>query len=94
MADCESQYTRGGTARGAYCPYSSVTPTTNQVTRNDRAQHSPLPWGAVRVRWAADEDFDERETYVWSVLKPCDFNRNVHLGWRFDAEQLAKDRAT
>ena len=40
MADCESQFSRGGTARGAYSPYSSVTPQTNQSTRNACAQHT------------------------------------------------------
>ena len=39
-----------------------------------------LPWGAVRIRWAADAEFEEAETFVWSVLKPADWNQEVHLG--------------
>ncbi len=40
MEEGESQFTKGGTARGAYSPYSSVTPQTNQSTRNACAQHT------------------------------------------------------
>ena len=40
-----------------------------------------------------DRERDEPESFVWSVLKPADWNRDVHLGWRFDAAQLAKEHA-
>ena len=53
---------------------------------------SPLPWGAVRVRWPKDADYAEGETYVWSVLKPAHFNKEVHLGWRYAASELEKRR--
>ena len=51
---------------------------------------SPLPWGAVRIRWPKDADYDEGEKFVWSVLKPADFNCEAHLGWRYAASELAK----
>lgn len=47
-----------------------------------------LPAGAVRIKWAADEDYDEKESYVWSILKPAAFNKDVHLGWRFAGTAL------
>ena len=40
--------------------------------------------------WPEDADYAEGETYVWSVLKPADFNREVHLGWRYAASELQK----
>ena len=52
-----------------------------------------MRWGAVRIRWPEDKSRDEPESFVWSVLKPADWNREVHLGWRFDAAQLAKEHA-
>ena len=63
-----------------------------KTTKQSKRHKSPLPWGAVRIRFPEDKERDEAEHFVWSVLKPADFNRNVHLGWRFDAAQLAKDR--
>ena len=54
-----------------------------KTTKKSSRCKSPLPWGAVRVKWPEDADFDEKETYGWVVLKPADWNRNVHLGWRY-----------
>lgn len=54
-----------------------------------------LPAGAVRIKWPADVDFDEEETFVWSILHPNSFNKDVHLGWRFAASELKlMERAT
>ena len=64
-----------------------------KTTKRTAKCSSPLPWGAVRIRWPEDKNRDEPESFAWSVLKPVDFNREVHLGWRFDAEQLEKQRA-
>eukprot|EP00966_Prymnesium_polylepis_P292497 6755100-Prymnesium_polylepis.1 len=44
-----------------------------------------LPGGAVRIKFPKDVEFDEAEHFVWSVLKPDHFNKDVHLGWRLDA---------
>ena len=49
-----------------------------------------LPGGAVRIKWPEDVEFDEDESFVWSILKPGNFNKNVHLGWRLDAKELMK----
>jgi hypothetical protein len=53
---------------------------------------SPLPWGAVRIRWPQDVEYGERETYVWSVLKLADCNQEQHLGGRYAASELKKQR--
>ncbi|KAL1502961.1 hypothetical protein AB1Y20_011032 [Prymnesium parvum] len=52
-----------------------------------------LPAGVVQIRWAADIEYDEEETLVWSVLKPSGFNKDVHLGWRFAASELKRMEA-
>ena len=44
----------------------------------------------MRIRWPKDADYDEGEKFVWSVLKPADFNCEAHLGWRYAASELAK----
>lgn len=49
-----------------------------------------LPAGALRIKWPADVDFDEDESFVWSMLHPKAFNRDVHLGWRFAASELKR----
>mmetsp|Transcript_41660 Transcript_41660/g.95456 ORF Transcript_41660/g.95456 Transcript_41660/m.95456 type:complete len:177 (+) Transcript_41660:1498-2028(+) len=55
---------------------------------------SPLPWGAVRVRWQADDDFEEQESYTWTILKPADWAREVHFGWRYAASEIGKDSSS
>lgn len=49
-----------------------------------------LPAGALRIKWPADVEFDEDESFVWSMLHPKSFNRDVHLGWRFAACELKR----
>ena len=48
---------------------------------------------AVLIRWPEDVDRDERETYVWSLLKPNDWCGKRHLAWRYAPCELAKLRA-
>ncbi|KAL1495117.1 hypothetical protein AB1Y20_016984 [Prymnesium parvum] len=52
-----------------------------------------LPAGALRIKWAADADFEEEESYVWSILRPCNFNKDVNMGWRFAACEIRKTAA-
>lgn len=49
-----------------------------------------LPAGAVRIKWPADIEYDEEETFVWSILNPSNFNKDVHLGWRFAPSEVKK----
>ena len=44
-------------------------------------------------RWPTDEEFDEEESYTWTILKPADFNKEVNLGWRYEKSELAKMKA-
>ena len=45
---------------------------------------------AVRIRWPADKDFGEKETFSWSVFCPDDWCETKHLGWRYAPCELAK----
>lgn len=47
----------------------------------------------MQIRWAADVEYEEEESLVWSVLKPAGFNKDVHLGWRYAACELKRMEA-
>lgn len=53
-----------------------------------------LPAGALRIRWPADQEYEEEETLSWCILKPCNFNKDVHLGWRLDASEIIRREAS
>ena len=63
-----------------------------KTTKKTPKAKAPLPWGAVRIRWPEDADFAEGETFVWSVLRPCDWNHEVPMGWRYTAAELQRSR--
>ena len=48
---------------------------------------------AVRIRWPADPERKEPETFVWSILKPELWAASKHMGWRYAPCELAKLRA-
>ena len=75
-----------------WCSGEVVEVADGKTTKKSNRCKSPLPWGAVRIRWPEDKERGEPEKFAWSVLKPVDFNREVHLGWRLDGAQLAKDK--
>lgn len=52
-----------------------------------------LPAGALRIQWPADADYEEDESFSWLVLKPCAFNKDIHLGWRFAASEIERIEA-
>ena len=62
-------------------------------TKKSQRCRNILPLGAVRIKWPADVEFDEDESFVWSLLKPSSFNKDVHLGWRLDASEILKREA-
>ena len=64
-----------------------------RTVKSSKKAKSPLPWGAVRIRWPEDSEYGEKESYVWSVLKPDDFTTEHHLGWRYSQAELARLRA-
>ena len=61
-----------------------------KTTKKSKGCASPLEWGAVRIKWPEDTEFEEAERYTWTVLKPDDFNQEVHLGWRYSADELRR----
>ena len=44
----------------------------------------------MRIKWPEDVEFEEKESAIWSVLKPEDFNKQRHLGWRWSADSIAR----
>lgn len=78
MSGCQLTHT--------WCPQAADGETDKKSARCKKV----LPAGALRIKWPADVDFDEDESYVWSMLNPKSFNRDVHLGWRFAASELKK----
>lgn len=65
-----------------WCEGTVVEVSDGTIRKSKRSKES-LPAGAVRIRWPADKDFNEKETFQWSILNPEDWNRDVHLGWRW-----------
>jgi len=69
--------------------------TVVQVANGTSDKASPrckklLSAGAVKVMWPADKDFDEEESYTWSILTKENWNKDAVLGWRYTKAQLAK----
>jgi hypothetical protein len=67
---------------------------TTTTTNPENAKCKTLPKaGAVRIKWPADADREEKESFTWSILQEADWNQDRHLGWRFTAAELAKRAA-
>lgn len=60
-----------------------VAEVSDGTIRKSKRSPEALPAGAVRIRWPADAEFEEKETLVWSILNPSDWCKEVHLGWRW-----------
>ena len=70
-----------------------VVKVADGKTKRSAQCKTSLPWGAVRIRWPHDATTrGEGETFLWSVLKPADFAKERHLGWRYAASALEKIR--
>jgi|EP00966_Prymnesium_polylepis_P020425 hypothetical protein len=76
-----------------WCTGEVIQVADGGTTKRTARCKNILPLGAVRIKWPADVEFDEDEHFVWSLLKPDNFNRDVHLGWRLDASELLKREA-
>ena len=76
-----------------WCQGEVVAVADGKTDKKSPQCTNALPWGAVRIQWPEDAAFEEGETYVWSVLKRADFNKERHLGWRYAASELPKLRA-
>uniref|UniRef100_A0A6T9KI44 Uncharacterized protein n=1 Tax=Haptolina ericina TaxID=156174 RepID=A0A6T9KI44_9EUKA len=75
-----------------WCTGEVVEVADGKSTKRTPGCKSPLPWGAVRIRWPEDKsrEVPEPETFVWSVLEPHTWRKEVHLGWRYTKAELAK----
>ena len=40
----------------------------------------------------SDAEFEEKETLVWSIFNPEDWNKEVPLGWRWAPAELKRMR--
>ena len=47
----------------------------------------------MRIKWPADPDRNEPESFTWSIFQEAMWNKDAHLGWRFTAGELAKRAA-
>jgi hypothetical protein len=67
---------------------------TTTTTSPDSAKCKTLAKaGAVRIKWPADAEREESETYTWSILQDANWCQDSHLGWRFTKEELEKRAA-
>ena len=55
--------------------------------KSDRCKNI-LPAGMIRMRWPEDKERHEKESFTWNVLHPAKWNKDTHLGWRWDASEL------
>eukprot|EP00966_Prymnesium_polylepis_P253639 5862537-Prymnesium_polylepis.1 len=76
-----------------WCTATVIQVADGTVRKSARSEEA-LPAGAVRLRFAADEDFDERDHYVWSILNPEDWRQEVPLGWRWAPAELERQMAS
>ena len=66
--------------------------TTKEQPENARCKKLAKA-GAVRIKWPADDDRNEPESYTWSIFQEAMWNKDKHLGWRFTAGELEKRAA-
>ena len=77
-------------ATNIWCVGEVVEVADGKTTKRSPRCKSTLPWGAVRMKFEADAAYDEPAHEVWSVLKPGDWRKEVHLGWRYAPCELEK----
>ena len=52
--------------------------------------HKLLAAGAVRIRWPADADYNERESFSWHILEEDRWREQKRMGWRYSMAELKK----
>lgn len=67
----------GGKWKSQYiwCEGKVVEVADGKTTRKTPRCRSPLPWGSVRIQWPEGSEFNEEETYSWTILKAVDWNK-------------------
>ncbi|KAL3901372.1 MAG: hypothetical protein SGPRY_012287, partial [Prymnesium sp.] len=73
-----------------WCVGEVVEVADDKTTNKTPKCKNVLPWGAIRIKFPEVVVFEEGEHFIWSVLKPCDWRKDVHLGWRFGVNELKK----
>ena len=46
--------------------------------------------GAVRIKWPADKERKEPESFTWHIFQTALWREDAHLGWRFSESELRK----
>ena len=67
--------------------------TLNKMTTEKVTCRTLLQAGAVRIKWPADPDHDEPESWTWVILEKRNWNAEVVMGWRFSEDELKKRSA-
>ncbi|KAL1525764.1 hypothetical protein AB1Y20_020607 [Prymnesium parvum] len=73
-----------------WCEGEVVQAADGETDKKSQRCRKVLPAGALRIKWPADISFDEDESYAWCRLNPKNFNKDVHLGWRFAGSELKR----
>ena len=47
----------------------------------------------MRIKWPADPDREEKESFAWYILQDANWGKDGHMGWRFTAGELEKRAA-
>jgi len=71
---------------GAKAPWSRCR-TARSASRQDPRTPFLLELLGSGGLWT---DFDEQESFSWCILNPEDWNRDVHLGWRWPASEFER----
>ena len=72
-----------------------MTGTVVRVAGDKTDKESPrckkfVDAGAVCIKWPADIEFNEEESYIWSILTDNNWNKEAVMGWRYTKAQWAK----
>lgn len=78
------------TACNMWCEGEVVAVANGTTDAEGTRSRKVLESGAVRIKWPKDDDFDEDETFTWSILTDANFNKERHMGWRLAAAELKK----
>jgi hypothetical protein len=73
-----------------WCECEVVAIANGTTDRETARCKKLLKAGAVRVRWPADEERGEAESFSWHVLQDADWRKDAHMGWRYGPAHLEK----
>ena len=73
----------------SHSPQSRRSPTARPTSRSPTSKKLAKA-GAARIRWPADAERDEPESWSWEILTEANFNDDVHIGWRLSEGELRR----